>query len=264
MARILLSIVLGIFTLVVFIGAAESFQGKNPTAAAMAATGLAVALYLAMAQFLVAPQGSRGLRGKWPTVAAMGAPVLAICLIAIASEGGRTGLFSALLMFVPGCLGILIGALGAGRVAFRALSPALYRCLLLVSAALLAAVTVVLAVAIIPLTASAGTFPDGTPGESVSVFWGIVVLNAIVAACLAFFGIRFGADYHPPPTSLALFAFLAFVSTCVLTIPAFAFRGYGPILLSASRFALLCLAAEIVGMVLISMTALRLSVEKPT
>ena len=162
-------------------------------------------------------------------------------------------LYSAFPMFVLGGLGILTGAAVAGRVTFRAMSPASCRRLLLASALVVVAVAIVLVVGVIPLTVKAGTFPDGTPGSSVSVFWGFVVLNALVAACLCFFGFRVGDNNRPSSGVLALLAFFAFISACALAPPAFAFRGHGPVLLTASKLALLCLVAEIV------VTALRLS-----
>jgi hypothetical protein len=259
MGKILLSIILGLFTLVVFIGVGESLQGRG--AVGIILGGLATALYLALAEFLVAPRGSRGLHGKWPTVIAMGAPVLAICVIAIVAEGGREWL-SALLMFVSGSLGILAGAAVAGRVAFRTMSPASCRRLLLASAAVAAAVAIVLVVSMIPLTASAGTFPDGTPGGTVPVFWGIAFLNALAAACLGFFGFRVGSDNRPSTGALATLAFLAFMSACFLAPAVFAFRGHGPVLLTVSKLALLCLVAEIVVAALVGNVAIRLSEAK--
>jgi hypothetical protein len=243
--EIVLSIVFGLFTLVIFIGVGESFQDRGAVAEAVAA-GLAVALYLAFAEFLVAPRESRGLREKWPTMIAMGAPLLVICIN------------SALPVFFLGCLGILTGAAVAGRVTFKAVSPTSCRRLLLASAVVVAAVAIVLVVGVIPLTAKAGTFPDGTPGSAVSVFWGFVVLNALVAACLGFFGFRVGDGYRPPFGALAFLAFLVFMSACALAAPAFAFRGHGPALLIASNLALLCLVAEIGITVLVGSTALRL------
>jgi hypothetical protein len=138
------------------------------------------------------------------------------------------------------------------------MSPASCRRYLLAGAAVVIAVAIVLVVGVIPLTASAGTFPDGTPGSSVSVFWGMVFLNAIVAACLCFFGFRVGDDKRPPTAALATLAFFAFVSACVFAIPAFAFRGHGPILLTVSRLGLLCLMAEIIVIALVGSTALRI------
>jgi hypothetical protein len=258
MPRIVLSILLGLFSLVVFIGVGESLQGRGAVAETVAA-GLAGALYLAGAEFLVAPRGSRGLRGKWPTVIAMGAPLLAICLLVIVAEGGRAWLYSALPIFGSACLGILTGAAVAGRVTFRVVPLASRRRLLLVSAAVVATVAIVLAVGVIPLTARAGSFPDGTPGASVPVFWGIAGLNALVAGCLSFLGFRVGGDDRPASDALTLLAFLAFMSACFLAPPAFAFRGHGPVLLTASKLALLCLVAEIAVTAFVSSTALRLS-----
>jgi hypothetical protein len=259
MARIALSILLGVFTLVVFIGVGESLESRGPVIATMAAAGLAVALYLMIAEFLVAPRGSRGLRGKWPTMIAMVSPVLAICLLMIVPpEGGRKDFYPAVLVLVSACLGILIGAAVAGRVTFRAVSTASGRNLLLASAALVAAVAIVLFVQVIPLTVSAGTFPDGTPGATVPVLWGIAGLNALVAACLGFFGFRVGSKDRSTFDALAFLAFLTFMSACSLAPPAFAFRGHGLVLLIASNLALFCLVAEIVVSALVGSAALRL------
>ena len=91
------------------------------------------------------------------------------------------------------------------------------------------------------------------------MFWGIVVLNAIVAACLVYFSFRVSGDDRPSSGALATLAFIAFLSACLLSPVVFAFPGHGPILLTASKLALLCLVAEIVVTVLVATTAIRLS-----
>ncbi|HEX7602130.1 MAG TPA: hypothetical protein VF316_11010 [Polyangiaceae bacterium] len=165
----MLSIALGIFDWAVFIGVGEllGVPGQNTIREILGAS-LASALYLAVSQFFVAPRGSRGLGGKWPTMVAMGAPLLAGCVLVIVAEG-RPQLYSALAGFVPGCLAILAGAAAAGRLNFSAVSLGSCRRYLLACATLLAAVALVLALAVIPLTRRAGTFPDGSPGGMVPV-----------------------------------------------------------------------------------------------
>jgi hypothetical protein len=58
---------------------------------------------------------------------------------------------------------------------------------------------------------------------------------------------------------LASFAFLAFMSACLLAPVVFAFRGHGPDLLTMSKLALLCLAAEIVVAAFVGSAAIHIS-----
>lgn len=259
MERVLLSVILGFFALVVFIVVGEllGVPGQNTIREILGAS-LAGTLYLAVSQFFVAPRGSRSLGPKWPTMVAMGAPLLVICLLVIVAEGGRAWLYSALPMFVPGCLGIVAGAAAAGRVTFSPLSLESCRRNLRTCAGLLVAVAVVLAIAVVPLTRKAGTFPDGAPGGMVPVSWGIAGLSVLIAADLALIAARAGRGRRPAFIALGYLAFLAFVPACFLAIPAIWFVGHGPVMRAVSIISPMCSAAEFAVTVLLGATGLRL------
>ena len=93
MGRLLLSIVLGLFAPVVAFMGAEVVEvpGQNPIRERVVG-GLAVALYLAICQFLVTPRGSRKLGANWPTMVALGAPLLALFVVAQANDRGAHGI----------------------------------------------------------------------------------------------------------------------------------------------------------------------------
>jgi hypothetical protein len=172
MGRVLLSMALGFFALVVFIGVGEllGVPGQNTIKEILGAS-LGVTLYLAISQFFVAPRGSSKLGPKWPTMVAMGAPLLVVLSWTKSFPGYRwEWAYTIGPVLVSGCVGILAGAWAAGRVALSALSLESCRRNLRACATLLAAVAVVLAAAVIPLTRKAGTFPDGAPGGMVPVF----------------------------------------------------------------------------------------------
>jgi hypothetical protein len=258
--RILLSIVLGLFAPVVAFMAAAMVEvpGQNPIQEPVAG-GIAVAIYLAICQFLVTPRGKRTLSANWPTMVAMGAPLVAVCLIALAKGRGFRGLLhDALPPIAAGCIGIVAGAWAAGRVALSALSLESCRRNLRASATLLAAVAVVLAAAVIPLTRKAGTFPDGAPGGMVSVCWGIVGLGVLIAATLALIANRAGRGRRPPFFVLGFLGFLAFVPAGFLAIPAIWFLGHGPVMRAVSILSPMCSAAELVVAALVGATAVRL------
>ncbi len=259
MGRVLLAVVLGFFALAVFVGSGEllGVPGQNTVKEILGASLLG-ALYLAISQFFVAPRGSRGLGGKWPTMVAMGAPLLAMCVLMIAAERGRSQLFSALAVFMTGCIAIVAGAAAAGRVTLSPLSLASCRRSLRDCAAVLLAVGVVLVVAVIPLTMRAGTFPDGAPGGMVPVSGAIAGFSALVAADLALIAARAGRGRRPAFTVLGFLAFLAFVAACFLAIPAIWFLGHGPVLRAVSLISPICSAAELVVTALVGATALRL------
>ncbi|HEX7550638.1 MAG TPA: hypothetical protein VF579_08695 [Candidatus Methylomirabilis sp.] len=259
MGRVLLSIALGIFALAVFIGVGEllGVPGQNTIREILGAS-LASALYLAVSQFFVAPRGSRGLGGEWPTMVAMGTPLLAMSVLMIVAEGGRPQLYSALAVFVPGCLAILAGAAAAGRLNFSAVSLGSCRRYLLACATLLAAVALVLALAVIPLTRRAGTFPDGAPGGMVPVSWGIAGFSALIAVGLALVAAQAGRSRRPSFGVLGSLAFLAFIMAFFLAIPAIWFVGHGPLLRAVSIISPMCSAAEFVVTALLGATALRL------
>ncbi len=199
MGRILLSIVLGLFAPVVAFMAAAIVEvpGQNPIQERVAGS-LAVAIYLAICQFLVTPRESRKPGANWPSMVALGAPLLVLSFIAEAKD-----LWERAFMYGPivisGWLGILAGVLVAARVTLSAVSLTFCRRSMWACAALLGAAALVIAAGVIPLTNKAGTFPDGTPGSSVPVFWAIVILDILVSASLAFIAVRGGELAVPRP-----------------------------------------------------------------
>lgn len=262
MGRILLSIVLGLFAPVVafMAGSMVEIPGQNPIQERVAGS-LAAALYLAICQFLVAPRESRKPGANWPTLVALGAPLLALSFIAEAKD-----LWERAFMYGPivisGWLGIVAGAVVAARVTLSAVSLAFCRRSLRACAALLGAAALVIAAGVIPLTNKAGTFPDGTPGSSVPVFWAIAILDILVSASLAFTAVRAGRGRRSSPAVLGLLAFLAFVSACILAIPAIKFPGHGPVMLAVSILLFLCSAANFAVAALAGTTAVRLPDEE--
>jgi hypothetical protein len=145
MGRIVISIILGLFSPIVFIiGAAPFAVHGEASVQAVLAGSIALALYLAVCQFLVARSGGRGLRtgiaeiggldgeaislgqhGRggisgllfdWPILFAMVAPLLAMVLLIAAVEKPSTVLAQGIPMLVAGCIGSLAGALLAKLV----------------------------------------------------------------------------------------------------------------------------------------------------
>jgi len=265
-ASVVFSVLLGLFTLAVFIGVGELFQGQGVAAETMAA-GLAMALYLALAQFLVAQRGSRGLRGKWPTMVAMGAPALGMGLLASLGSGGRYGgrawLYSATPLLVAGCLGIAAGAWTAGRVTLLALSPESCRRCLLVCAVVTCAAGLVVAAAVIPRVAADTDLQKAAPA-----LCGIVVLDLLVAALLALSGLLAARRAISTsirqilPTALGLLAFLAFGLAFFLA-PTAVYFTHGPAMRVAAIWGVLCSAAQFVATVLVGVVALRLPAPQP-
>jgi hypothetical protein len=192
---------------------------------------------------------------------ALGAPLLVSVLLLEADSSERVFVHGPIV--ISGWVGILAGAAVAQRVTIPALALEVCRRNLRISAALLGAVVLVLAAAVIPLTAKAGTSPDGTPGDALAVFRALAVLGIVVSALLALIAVRAGRGRRPSPVVLGLLGLIAFVPVCFLSISAFTFPGHGPVLLTASVLLFLCLAAELVATALVAATALRLAAHEP-
>ena len=256
MSRVLLSIFLGLLAPFVFIIGASAFEvvGQNSLKEIVAGS-LAVALYLAFCQFCVAPRGSRGFGAKWPTLVAMTAPLLVAVALITLVERPNVLLVQGLPLLISGCFGIFAGAVVAGRVTLPAVSPKFCRRSLLTCAALLVAVALVVAAGVVP-PVKADTSPHATPQRAVPVFWGIVVLNLLVATSLVFIAIRATDRSGLSPIVLGSLAFLAFASACFLAAPAFGYRAHGPAMQTACILLFLCSAAEFLAAVLVSTTAL--------
>jgi hypothetical protein len=173
--KILFSVVAGFFSPIVYIMGAEPFEvrGENSVQEVLAGC-IAVALYLAICQFLAARNSGSGFRANWPILAAMVAPLLAVCLIMGSSDVG-----------VPMLLAGLIGCL-AGSVAGHMGTPptggqAAWRIILRAGAGLYLVVAAILVVVVIPAVAR-DTSPNATPGPAVKAFIVSVAIHVFVAA----------------------------------------------------------------------------------
>ncbi len=114
---ILLSFFLGLLAPAAFILGAEPFavRGRNSIKEIVGGC-VAVALYLAICQFWVAPKGSRGLGTKWATLVAMSAPLVIVVIVIALGENPHAALVQGLPMLISACCGALAGALLAGRI----------------------------------------------------------------------------------------------------------------------------------------------------
>ena len=147
--------------------------GKNSVQEVLAG-GVAVALYLAVCQFMATRNSSSGLRDDWPILAAMIAPLLAICLIMVSSDG-----FPMLLAGSIGCLaGSVAGHLGTRTAPNRQVT---WQVILRAGAGLYLVVAAILVVVVIPAVAR-DTSPHATPGPAVKAFMVSVAIHVFVAA----------------------------------------------------------------------------------
>jgi hypothetical protein len=175
MGKIVLSVVAGFCSLFVFIMGAEPFEVRGKTSIQeVLAGGVAVALYLAVCQFLAVRKSGSGFRADWPILAAMIAPVLAWCLI---MEN------SSLPMLLAGCIGCLAGSVaGHLRTApASAHTATAWRVVLRAGAGLFLVVAATLVVVVIPAVAR-DTSPHATPGPAVKAFIVSVVLHGFLGA----------------------------------------------------------------------------------
>ena len=176
MGKIVLSVVLGLLSPLVYILGAEPFEvrGENSVQEVLAG-GVAVALYLAVCQFLATRNSSGGLRADWPILAAMVAPLLAVCLIMGSSDVGVP-------ILLAGSIGCLAGAV-AGHLGTRTAPnrQAAWQVVLRVGAALFFIVAAILVVVVIPAVAR-DTSPHATPGPAVKAFIVSVVLHGFLGA----------------------------------------------------------------------------------
>jgi hypothetical protein len=174
MGKIVLSVVLGLLSPLVYILGAEPFEvrGENSVQEVLAG-GVAVALYLAVCQFLATRNSSGGLRADWPILAAMVAPLLAVCLIMGSSDVGVP-------MLLAGSIGCLAGAV-AGHLGTRTAPnrKAAWQVVLRAGAGLFLVVAAILVVVVIPAVAR-DTSPHATPGPAVKAFIVSVVLHGFL------------------------------------------------------------------------------------
>jgi hypothetical protein len=184
MGKIVLSVVLGLLSPLVFILGAEPFEvrGKNSIQEVLAGC-IAVALYLAVCQFLAVRNSSSGFRDDWPILAAMMAPVLAMFLFIAAAEKGGVVLAQGVPMLLAGCIGCLAGSV-AGHLRTApagAHTATAWRVILRAGAGLYLVVAATLVVVVIPAVAR-DTSPHATPGPAVKAFIVSMVLHGFLGA----------------------------------------------------------------------------------
>ena len=113
----MLPLFLGLLAPAAFILGAEPFAVRGRTSIKEIVGGcVAVALYLAICQFLVARKRNRGLGAIWPTLVAMIAPLMVMVVVIALVEKSHTVLVQGLPMLISGCFGSLAGAVLAGRI----------------------------------------------------------------------------------------------------------------------------------------------------
>jgi hypothetical protein len=178
--KILLSVVLGVLSPLVFIIGAEPFEARGETSIQeILAACIAVALYLAVCQFMATRNSSSGLRDDWPILAAMVAPLLAVVLFIFK---GDVVLTQGVPMLLAGCIGCLAGSV-AGHLGTRTAPnrQAAWRVILRAGAGLYSVVAAILVVVVIPAVAR-DTSPHATPGPAVKAFIVSVAIHVFVAA----------------------------------------------------------------------------------
>jgi hypothetical protein len=180
MGKIVLSVVLGLLSPLVFIMGAEPFEGRGGNLVqGVLAGSIAVALYLAVCQFMATRNSSSGLRDDWPVLAAMVAPLLAVVLFIFERDAVLT---QGVPMLLAGCIGCLAGSV-AGHLGTRTAPnrQAAWRVVLRAGAGLFLVVAATLVVAVIPAVAR-DTSPHATPGPAVKAFIVSVVLHGFLGA----------------------------------------------------------------------------------
>jgi hypothetical protein len=252
--RVMLSFVIGMTALVVSFVAASLVEvpGQNSVREIVAAC-LVGTPYLAFCQFWVAPRGMRGFRAKWPTLAAMVAPLFAILPFidrgAVVPQGIPFAIF--------GCLGSLVGAVVAGRVDTQPILEAhaadafgrLRSCrrLLFIGVVTLVAVTLLVAVGVIPPLMADLAYTTGFRAHGFAAFLGgTAALNLLVAVMLAVVAMRpalRGALWVPAVLALLLALLFAFSS---------GIRSQNPALHTASILLVVCAFSDLIVTALVT------------
>jgi hypothetical protein len=162
---------------------AEPFEARGKTSVQEVLAGcIAVALYLAVCQFMATRNSSSGIRADWPILAAMMAPLLGMVLFIAAVENGDVVLAQGVPMLLAGCIGCLAGSV-AGHLGTRTAPnrQAAWRVVLRAGAGLFLVVAATLVVVVIPAVAK-DTSPHATPGPAVKAFIVSVVLHGFLGA----------------------------------------------------------------------------------
>jgi len=189
MGMTVLSAILGLFSPIVFILGAAPFEGRGGNSLKEVLAGcVALALYLALCQFLVARSAGSagGTRAVWSSsFAAMIAP-LAVAFLAIAvMEKPGVDLEQDVPMLLAGCSGCLAGALAArwapGPASAHGVTVlAACRIALRVNVGLSIVVAALLFFVIAPI-AAIDTSPEATPGPAAHGFMVIAAFHLLLA-----------------------------------------------------------------------------------
>jgi quinol-cytochrome oxidoreductase complex cytochrome b subunit len=130
-----------------------------------------------------------------------------------------------------------------------------YRSSLLIVAALLVAVAVLIAVGIIPPVKN-DTFPRATPERAVPAFFVNVVYNLVVAVVLGVIGFRTTGRSRWSTIVLWSVGLLTLLFAYALNDAAFAYRGHGPALHTATILLHFCSVADLVAALVALIAAL--------
>ncbi len=110
-----LSFGLGFLSIFAFFFAAESLEVKGKDSAQEIVAGcIALAVSMAIFQFLVSRRSARNMAARWPNVVSMLAPLFAFVLLIAALEP-RAFLLQGVPALLTGCAGALAGALAASN-----------------------------------------------------------------------------------------------------------------------------------------------------
>jgi len=261
--RVILSFVIGMTALIVSFVAASLVEvpGQNSIREIVAACMVGTP-YLAFCQFWVAPRGVRGFRAKWPTLAAMVAPLFAV--LPYIDRGAVVPL--GITFAICGWLGSLVGAVVAGRVDTQPILEAhtadafdrLRSCrrLLFVGVVTLVAVTLLVAVGVIPPLMADLAYATGFRAHGFAVFLGgTAAFSLLVAVLIAFVAMRPGLrGALGVPAVLALLLALLFAFSCGVI------RSESPALHTASVLLVVCAVADLIVTALV--TAASVSAER--
>ena len=178
--KIVLSVVLGVLSPLVFFMGAGHFEGGGGNLVGIVLAGsIAVALYFAVCQFMATRNSSGGLRDDWPILAAMVAPLLAVVLFILKGDVESTQGVPMVLAGLIGCLaGSVVGHLGTRTAPNR---KAAWLVVLRAGAGLYLVVAATLVVAVIPAVAR-DTSPNATPGPASRALAVSVAIHVFVAA----------------------------------------------------------------------------------
>lgn len=247
MGKIVLSAILGLFSPLVFMLGAEPFEVRGTTSSKEVLAGcVAMALYLALCQFLVARNArfeDRTLAVWSSTFAAMIAPVPVAFLAIVVLEKPGVVLVQGFPMLIAGCTGCLAGALAArwapdwpGAHAEDVMAAC--RIALRVNVGLAILVAALLFFVIAPVVAI-DTSPGATPGPASHSFVVIAAFHLLLAG-FSFWKSRSAAM----PVASGVFGL---VFGLFLLFMASVFSHHGPSIHSAVIALYVCAASDLLA-----------------